>query len=103
MRITVERDGGFAYIPGLSAPATLDTAALPSDEAAPLEAAARAADFSAKAAQAGAPAPGSADHRTVTVTVEDGGSSRSISVSDPVEDPALRSLVEQVLAAAQRA
>lgn len=101
MRIQVEREGGFAYIPGLSGPTTVDTASLPADEAAALEAAVARTDFSAEAALAAAPAPGSADHRTVTVTVEDGGASRSISVADPVEDPALRSLVERVLAAAQ--
>jgi len=103
MRITVEREGGFAYIPGLSAPATVDTDTLAPNQAAELEAAVRATDFSAEAARAGAPAPGSADHRTVTVTVEDGGGSRRISVSDPVEDVALRSLVDRVLAAAKHA
>lgn len=103
MRITVERDGGFAYIPGLSAPATLDTATLPAGEAAALEAAVQKADFSAAAERAAAPAPGSADHRTVTITVEDGGSSRSITVSDPITDDALRSLVDRVLAAAHPA
>ena len=97
MRIQVERDGGFAYIPGLRGPKTVDTATLPPSEAAALEAAAQRADFSA----AVAPNPGSADHRTVTVTVEDGGSSRSITVSDPIEDDALRSLVDRVLAAAK--
>ena len=39
MRIQVERDGGFAYFPGLSGPTTVDTDALPADEAAALEAA----------------------------------------------------------------
>jgi Emfourin len=101
MRIQVERDGGFAYIPGLRGPKTVDTATLPPAEAAALEAAARQADFSAAAERAAAPARGSADHRTVTVTVEDGGASRSITVSDPIEDDALRSLVDRALAAAK--
>ena len=71
MRIQVERDGGFAYFPGLSGPTTVDTAALPAEEAAALEAAVEQTDFSAEAALAAAPAPGSADHRTVTITVEE--------------------------------
>ena len=71
MRIQVERDGGFAYFPGLSGPTTVDTDALPADEAAAFEAAVEQTDFAAAAALAAAPAPGSADQRTVTVTVEE--------------------------------
>jgi len=97
MRIQVEREGGFAYFPGLSGPKTVDTAALPPDEAAALEAAVRRADFSAVAESAAAPAPGSADHRTVTITVDDDGAARSITVSDPIEDEALRTVVDRVL------
>ena len=99
MRIQVERDGGFAYFPGLSGPTSLDTETLPPEEAAAIEAAARQADFGAEAAAKAAPAPGSADHRTVTVTVEDGGASRTITVAEPIEDDALRALVDRVLAA----
>jgi hypothetical protein len=102
MRIKVEREGGFAYIPGLSGPTTVDTASLPADEAAALEAAVERTDFSAEAALGAAPPPGSADHRTVTVTVEDDGSSRSVTVSEPIEDDRLRALVDRVLASAGR-
>jgi hypothetical protein len=98
MRIQVERDGGFAYFPGLSGPTTVDTDTLPPHDAAALEAAVGQADFSAEAALAASPAPGSADHRTVTITVEDGGASRSVTVSEPIADEALRSLVERVQA-----
>jgi hypothetical protein len=102
MRIQVERDGGFAYFPGLSGPTTVDTDALPPGEAAALEAAVARVDFGAEAALAAAPAPGSADHRTVTITVEERGGSRSVTVSEPIADDALRSLVERVQSA-QRA
>jgi hypothetical protein len=101
MRIQVERDGGFAYIPGLSAPRTVDTDALSPEDAAALEAAVQQADFSAAAALAAAPAPGSADHRTVTVTVEDGGAPRSITVPEPIADEGLRSLVDRVLSSTE--
>ena len=60
MRIQVERDGGFAYFPGLSGPTTVDTDALPADEELALEQAVERADFSAEVALAAAPAPGSA-------------------------------------------
>ena len=101
MRIQVERDGGFAYFPGLSGPTTVDTDALPAGEAAALEAAVEQTDFSAEAALAAAPPPGSADHRTVTITVEEKGDSRSVTVSEPIADDGLRALVDRVLATAQ--
>jgi hypothetical protein len=100
MRIQVERDGGFAYFPGLSAPTTVDTATLPPEQATALEAAVRQADFSAAAELAAAPVPGSADHRTITVKVDDDGPSRSITVAEPIVDDALRALVDRVLATA---
>jgi hypothetical protein len=100
MRIQVERDGGFAYIPGLSAARVVDTASLPPDQAADLEEAARRTDFAAAASVAVAPAPGSADLRTVTVTIDGDGPSRRITVTEPIGDAALRSLVDRVLAAA---
>jgi len=103
MRIQVERDGGFAYIPALSEPTTVDTASLSSEEASALEAAVRQTDFSAAAELAAAPAAGSADHRTITVKVDDSGSSHSITVAEPIEDAGLRALVDQVLAAARGA
>jgi hypothetical protein len=103
MRIQVERDGGFAYFPGLSGPTTIDTDALSANEAAALEAAVERADFSTEAALAAAPAPGSADHRTVTITVEETGSARSVTVAEPIADASLRALVDRVLTTAERA
>ena len=63
MRIQVEQDGGFAYIPGLSAPTVVDTDSLPADRAAAIEAAVRKTDFAAAALLAVAPAPGSVRRR----------------------------------------
>jgi len=92
MRITVERDGGIGFFPGLNGPFSLDTEMLPADEAAALEATVRGADFAA----ASQPPPGSADMRSVTITVEDGGSTRTVTVVDPPEDPALGRLVARL-------
>jgi hypothetical protein len=103
MRIQVERDGGFAYIPALSKPTVVDTESLPRDLAAELEAAARETDFAAAASLAVAPAPGSADQRTITVTIEGDGPSRRVTVTEPIRDAGLRSLVDRVLAAGQQA
>jgi len=100
MRIQVERDGGFAYFPGLSGPTTVDTAALPADEAAALEVEVRQVVFGAEGAKGAAPPAGAADLRMVTISVEAEGCSRSITVPEPIEDDALRSLVERVRAAA---
>jgi hypothetical protein len=98
MRIQVERDGGFGYFPGLNGPFTLDTESLPAADAVAVEAAAAAADFAAGSA----PPDGSADMRTVTVEVDDGVAVRRVTVADPPADPALRDLVERVLAANPR-
>ncbi len=103
MRIQVERDGGFAYIPGLSGPRVVDTAALPPDQAAELEAAVQKTDFAAAASLAVAPAPGSADQRSITVTIDGDGPSRRVTVLEPIGDAALRSLVDRVLEAAPEA
>jgi hypothetical protein len=94
MRIQVKRDGGFGYFPGLDAPTFLDTATLSPKEAQALEAAVREARFTADA-----PAPpGAADMRSVTITVEGDGEPRSVTVTDPPEDPGLRAIVERVRA-----
>jgi hypothetical protein len=103
MRIQVEQDGGFAHIPGLAGPTVVDTESLPSDRAAELEAAVRRADFGAAASLAVTPAPGSADQRTITVTIDGDGPSRRITVVEPIGDAGLRALVDRVLATAREA
>jgi hypothetical protein len=98
MVIRVQQEGGIGFFPRLAEPVTVDTASLPQDEATALVAAVTRADFSPAAAKAAEPAPGSADHRTYTITVVDGPETRMITVSDPILDPALSEIVGKVLA-----
>jgi hypothetical protein len=93
MRIHFQSDGGLAYIPGLSRPRTVDTALLPAGEAAALEDLVQRAEFFAKPVEIGTPAPGSADQRAFTITVEDAHRSHTVKVTEPVSDPALATLL----------
>jgi hypothetical protein len=93
MRITFQSDGGFAYFPGLDRPVTVDTSELPGDQAARIEGLVRAAGFFERPAQSRAAAPGAADHRTYTISVDDGAQSHTVTTTDPVEDPGLSALI----------
>jgi Emfourin len=101
MRIQFRPDGGLASFPGLERPLELDTAELAPEQAASLERLVRDAGVFALPARAGAPAPGAADYRSYTITVDDGARSHTITVAEPIEDAALRALVER-LGAEQR-
>jgi len=96
VRITYQMEGGFTSLPGLAAPMTIDSASLPPEQAGELERRVQAARFFALPALAGAPARGAADHRTYTVTIEDGGRTHTVRASDPVEDAGLRDLLAYV-------
>lgn len=97
MRIRLQSDGGFGYFPGLNEPVIIDTAQLPPKEAAGLENLIGAADFFDRPEQVGAPAPGAADQRHYTITVEDDdGRSHTVEVTDPVEDAALMALIDSL-------
>ena len=94
MRIGFQSEGGFGYFPGLDRPLTIDTSQLSPEKASTLEALVRAADFFGRPKTLGAADLGAADHRSYTLTVEDGGRSHAIRVSDPVNDSAIQALVD---------
>ena len=97
MRIRFQSDGGFGHFPGLSEPVSIDTARLSPDEAARIEGLVGGADFFARPEAAGAPAQGAADLRRYTITVDDDtGRSRTLQVTDPVEDAALNALIDSL-------
>lgn len=98
MRIQFQTDGGIAYFPGLSQPFTVDTASLPPQEAAELEALVRSARFFTRPARIGAVGPGAADYRTYTISVEDVGQSHTIKAIEPIEDPSLQALIDRLRA-----
>ena len=94
MRIRFQSDGGLGHFPGLNEPVSIDTARLPGEEAARIEGLVGAADFFARPETARVPAPGAADMRVYTITVDDDkGRSRTLEVTDPVEDAALDALI----------
>jgi hypothetical protein len=104
LRIRLQSDGGFGFFPGLNEPVIVDTADLPPGRAAGLERLVAAADFFGRPEQAGAPAPGpgAADQRHYTITVEDDdGRSRTVEMTEPVEDAALMALIDSVRGAAR--
>lgn len=91
MRITLQTDGGFAYLPGLAAPVTVDTDKVSSEEAdhwQDLIGAANVWDLpdptvpgSPHRAPAASP---KRDQRMYTLTVEEGAQRRTLRFSDPV-------------------
>lgn len=93
MRLKFETEGGFAYFPGLRTRVEIDTAELREEEAADLVNCVEEARFFERP-EGLEPPPGAADLRLHTVTVEEGGRSRTVRVYEPIEDPALRSLID---------
>ena len=101
MRIRFKTEGGVAYFPGLSEPVTIDGDELPEEEATELKQRVEEARFFDLPAQAGEPPRGAADYRRYTVTVEEGGRSHTVQLTDPVEDPNLQRLVSSLDAKAK--
>lgn len=96
MRVHFQTDGGVAHFPALQKALTVDTAVLPAQEAASLEELVRAAQFFSRPPESGSAAPGAADYRTYTISVEDSENSHTIRVSEPVQDPALEALINSL-------
>lgn len=89
MRLTFEREGGLAALPGLARPITIDTSSLSSEESAHWDRLVADADAwsltpSAKATHA--------DGRTYHLTLEDGPRSAKLTLCDPLP-PMVRPLV----------
>jgi hypothetical protein len=92
--VTVAVDGGIAPFPGLARPFTVDAAELPPDEAAELARLVEESGFFELPEQ---PAqPGDPDARTYTVTVQRGSDSRTLTLTDPLPNSALRQLINLV-------
>jgi hypothetical protein len=96
MRLALSVDGGLGSFPGLRRPVTVDSARLPPAQAARLCALVDAADFfDVRVPAPAVPAP---DARTYTVEIEEGPRRRTLSLTEPIADAALRDLVDQILA-----
>ena len=95
MRIRFETEGGIAYFPGLSKPVTIDTGELPAEEANELERLIEAAGFFDLPAVS-APPRGAADYQQYTISVTSPGRSHVVRLTDPIEDPRVRALVDRL-------
>ena len=93
MQITFSMGGGLAHFPGLSAPVSIKVDDLSASEASELRKLVQDVDFFALPAKHGAPRAGAADHRTYTITVEDGGKKHTVTVTDPVQDAHMKRLI----------
>jgi len=100
MNITIEISGGFAAVPGLNRPFTIDTKGLDTQLASELESLVREAKFFERPAVIDTTAKGAADYYIYVITVQDGTSSHTVRLTDPITDPSLERLVSrlQVLA-----
>jgi hypothetical protein len=95
LRIDFSVDGGIAAFPGLAKPVSIHCDALPAHESARLRDLVRRADFFAlpvhDTSHAGGP-----DARAYTIAVDDGSQCRTVTVREPIADPALRDLVAEL-------
>ena len=85
-------EGGFVYLPP-SEPVTIDTEELPAEEASQLERLVEAAGFF-ELPETSPPPRGAADYFEYTISVTSPGRSHTVHLTDPIEDPDVRTLVE---------
>jgi hypothetical protein len=97
MRIRFKTEGGIAHLPGLSEPVTIDTDELPAEQANELERLIEAADFFELPATS-APPPGAADYQQYTISVTTPSRSHEVRLTDPIENPRVRELVNHLRA-----
>lgn len=101
MRLTLTVEGGLAYFPGLSRPLLVDSERLPEAEVQELKRLVVEARLSERSARVQAP-PGAADYYQYTLTMQEGRRRRTVSFTDPIEDPALVALVDYLKAKGKR-
>jgi len=92
LRVTLQIDGGFAYLPGLARSIALSAAQLGDEHAAQLQRLCESACAVAqkrKASRDGA----IPDGRRYRLTVELGDSRREVTAADPVDAPAIAKLI----------
>ena len=95
MRLTFHTDGGFAVFPGLQQPFSVLTSDLGADDAAVLQQ--LATDAMARHDATSKPVSGGADQITYTVEIVDDHHRHStLRATDPVQDSALRALIDRL-------
>ncbi|HEX6136331.1 MAG TPA: protealysin inhibitor emfourin [Casimicrobiaceae bacterium] len=94
MRIDFSVDGGLAAFPGLAKPVTIDCDALAPQEGERLRDLVRRADLFAL--PAGRRAPSLPDARAYTIAIDDGRQCRTVTLREPIADPALQELIAEL-------
>ncbi len=102
MTITLEMSGGFAHLPALSRPLTIDTAQIEPQARTELESLVHRSRFFDQPLHGPTPAKGAADYRTYTITVQDGPRVYSIQRTDPITDTNLEQLVSRLRVMARK-
>ena len=92
MRIAFRSEGGIAAFPGLAQPVTIRCDALPPAESARLSTLVQRANFFALPEQPARDA-NVADARSYTIEVDDGAQCRTVTIHEPIADPAVGELV----------
>jgi hypothetical protein len=85
MKIRFRSSGGVGFFPGLNAPTEIDTATLPTEDRAQLEASVAGASFFERP-DCPAASPAARDHRTYEITVNEGARARTLTVADPISE-----------------
>jgi hypothetical protein len=98
MQITIETSGGFAALPGLARPITIDTASLDAKTAAALHALIVESTFFELPPLIDTTQQGAADFLTYQISVDDGSSSHTVRFTEPVLNPLLERLLALVQA-----
>jgi hypothetical protein len=93
MRVRFKMDGGFVYLPARSEPTTIDTDELSEEEAKDLERLIEAAGFF-ELPETSSPPRGAADYLRYTISATTPEHSHTVHLTDPIEDPHVRALVE---------
>jgi len=94
VRVRFQNSEGLVFLSRVKPPVTIDAGALTEDDRRSLEQLVKEARFFDLPARV--PAPRGAQHLTCHITIEDRGRQHSISVSHPVQGPALRRLIDRL-------
>ena len=97
MRVEFKTDGGFAYLPGLNQPFTIDTGELSAQEAGELERLMEAARFF-NLPETPEPRCGAADVRRYTISVSSPERGHTVHLEEPIEDANVQALVDYLRA-----
>lgn len=93
MRIEFKTEGGFAYLPGLNKPVTIDSDDLPEQEAGELQQMLQEARFFELPKTAGKMSPQAADFKQYKVTIKDKKGKHTVQLTDMTDDPHLQKLL----------